>query len=103
MDTPIDFGAKYSVEGYDGVAFYLLGHVETCVQTEILVAHDEEGYPIYVLGQEDIVEEQLVRAVMVGDDKEYWIDVDDLTKLDDDDYCSSCGQIGCGHDGRIEI
>lgn len=36
---------------------------------------------------------------MVGDDRTFTFDVDDLSPLDDDDYCSECGQIGCrwGH------
>lgn len=32
---------------------------------------------------------------MIGDDVEYEFDVLELSPLDDDDYCSSCGQIGC--------
>lgn len=42
----------------------------------------------------------LVRAVMIGDDRPFAFDPDDLIELDDLDYCSECGQIGCGHDGR---
>lgn len=34
------------------------------------------------------------------DDREHIIDVIDLRKLNDDDYCCICGQIGCWHDGR---
>jgi hypothetical protein len=37
----------------------------------------------------------MVEAIMVGDDRVHIVDVDDLTKLDDDDYCHSCGQIAC--------
>jgi hypothetical protein len=33
--------------------------------------------------------------VMVGDDRKHHIDLHDVTSLDDDEYCSECGQIGC--------
>jgi len=41
-----------------------------------------------------------VIAVMVGDDRQFSFDPDDLTPLDDDDFCHECGQVGCCHDGR---
>jgi len=36
-------------------------------------------------------------AHMVGDDKTFHVDRHDLVPIDDDDYCSGCGQIGCTH------
>lgn len=33
---------------------------------------------------------------MVGDDRTFTFDVDDLSPLADEEYCGSCGQIGCG-------
>lgn len=36
-----------------------------------------------------------VHAVMIGDDAEWVLNADDLTPLGEDDYCSSCGQVGC--------
>ena len=41
-----------------------------------------------------------VLASMVGDDQAFAVDIEDLEIIDDKDYCSSCGQIGCTHDGR---
>lgn len=38
-----------------------------------------------------------IKAHMVGDDRPFNFDASDATVLDDEDYCSSCGQIGCGH------
>lgn len=32
---------------------------------------------------------------MVGDDRVHLVDPDDLTKIEDDDYCHECGQVGC--------
>ncbi len=89
---PIDFSARYSVAGYDGIAFYLRGHA-----VESIAELDEYGDCI---GGYDAEDTGFVRAVMIGDDREHIVDIDDLTMIGDDDYCSQCGQIGCTHDGR---
>lgn len=34
-------------------------------------------------------------GVMVGDDREFLVDFEDVELIDDDDYCGGCGQIGC--------
>jgi hypothetical protein len=34
---------------------------------------------------------------MVGDDRLYEIEIEDIEILDDDEFCGGCGQIGCGH------
>lgn len=83
----LDMDARYAVAGFDGVAFYLRGYVETADE-----ATEWTG--------ELVADYEQVRAVMVGDDREHIVSVDDLTPLEDDDYCGQCGQIGCGHDGR---
>lgn len=41
-----------------------------------------------------------VLVVMVGDDVRTAVDPEDLTPIEDADYCSECGQIGCTADGR---
>lgn len=38
----------------------------------------------------------IVRAVMVGDDRVHEVAISDLIPLADEDYCSGCGQMGCG-------
>lgn len=84
---PLDLSAHYTVDGYDGIAFYVRGYVEDAdADTEWT------GEPI--------TDYERVRAVMVGDEREHILDVSDLTKLDEDAYCHECGQIGCTHDGR---
>jgi hypothetical protein len=35
-------------------------------------------------------------VVMIGDDYKWHVGIDDVHEIDDDDYCSGCGQIGCG-------
>lgn len=88
----IDFDARYSVAGYEGIAFYLRGYVEHVVESEVY----HEDADLYEYVPMLVVDDQNVIAVMVGDDREHIVDVDDLTKIDDEDYCSGCGQIGCG-------
>lgn len=58
------------VDGYRGVAFYVRE-----------------------------VEDDRAKVVMVGDDRVHDVDVDDCEELDEEDYCHSCGQVGCTHDG----
>ena len=85
MDTKtIDLDGRYSVAGMPGVAWYLTGYVS------------RETPDTWWDGITEI-DDSLVKAVMVGDDRVHEIDVDDLTLIGEDDYCSSCGQIGCGH------
>ena len=79
----LDMDARYRVAGYDGIAFRLLGYKET--RTE---EFEWTGEPE--------IDTDYVRAVMVGDDHVYVVDVDDLTPLEEGDYCPGCGQIGCG-------
>jgi len=41
-----------------------------------------------------------ILAHMVGDDRTFAFDPDDLEPLDDLAFCAECGQVGCCHDGR---
>lgn len=82
----LDFDARYAVESYPGIAFYLRGYVMT----------RDADYDWTGIEDED---HSFVRAVMVGDDREHIIDVDELRALEDEGYCHVCGQIGCDHDG----
>lgn len=73
LGTPsVDMDAHYRVSGYGAVAWYLVGFESS----------------------------QIVRAIMVGDDRVEMIDVDDLEQIGEMDYCAECGQIRCTHDGR---
>ena len=73
----------YRAKGYDGVAWYVYGwETEPDEDTEWTGIEERTGRVI---------------AVMVGDDRRFIFDTDDLTPLADDEYCGSCGQIGCGH------
>lgn len=77
----------YAVEGYRGVAWRVYGW-----ETE--PDHDTDWTGI---------EERTGRvvAVMVGDDRRFTFEPDELTILPEDEFCHECGQIGCTADGRI--
>jgi hypothetical protein len=39
------------------------------------------------------------RIVMVGDDAKHLAELSCLTRIEREEFCGECGQIGCGHDG----
>ncbi len=83
----LDFDARYSVDGMPGIAWYLVGYVQRKTEDTWWDGIHEE-------------DRDWVVAVMVGDDRYHEIEVSELTPLDELDYCASCGQVGCTHDGR---
>jgi len=82
VDNAAFSAVAYSVAGYRGVAFHVLGW-ETAPDADT----EWTGY-----------EERTgnVLAVMVGDDYRHSVDPSDLTPLSSREYCRDCGQIGCG-------
>jgi hypothetical protein len=97
VEDGIDFDARYTVRGQSGIAYWLLGW-EAEQRPMICFGEDEDGTEVEI---EDWSETELVRsgdnvvAVMVGDDRRWVIDKDDLTLISEDDYCHECGQVGC--------
>ena len=90
----LDLDARYRVDGWPKVAVYISGYVRTPlvdVQTGELVRNwlgeCDEAYD---------VDRTRVLVVMVGGNREHEVDVEDLVPISDDEYCSCCGQIGCG-------
>ena len=53
-----------------------------------------KGIAFQVISQ-DSYPDKLI-CVMVGDNRPFSFYEEDLESLDEDRYCSSCGQIGCG-------
>ncbi|MCP5117483.1 MAG: hypothetical protein GY953_42210 [bacterium] len=80
-----DEGQRYTVAGrhWSGIAVWVDGP-----ETELDADSEWTGFSIPT-GR--------VLVVMVGDDKRHAVDVEDLTPLDDEDYCGTCGQVGCAH------
>lgn len=74
-------GQAVAVEGYRGVAFRVTG-LET--------APDEDTHWTGIEPETGRVE-----CVMVGDDRVHAVEPDELTLIDEDDFCPGCGQTGC--------
>jgi hypothetical protein len=103
----IDFDARYTVDGYPGVAFRLKDYARTeQYEGDVVVCDDEEcdhglSEMCWAVGDTSLVYDLgFVIGVMVGDNREHTIDVTSLTKINDDDFCGGCGQVGCAADGR---
>ena len=84
-DAP-EYDSAYTVEGYRGIAWRIWGwQTEPDADTVWTGMENRTG--------------QLV-CVMVGDDRAFLFDPDELTPLDELAYCGSCGQVGCTHGGH---
>ena len=102
--TTIDLDAHYSVKGYRGIAWYLIGYATEWTEErwEFIGGPDDdtEDEANYVYDEpEEIEDHSRVRAVMVGDDRVFTFDVDELEEIPEEAFCHECGQIGCTHDG----
>jgi hypothetical protein len=86
-NTDFDFTRTYKREGFEGIAWRAYGYV---------MERDED----YDWSGIETPNHDWVIASMIGDDVEFHVEVVTLTAIEDDDYCSGCGQIGCTHDGR---
>ena len=75
----------YTVVGYCGIAWYVFGW-----ETEPTEDTEWDG-----------IEARTGRVIcrMVGDDRDFSIELGDITPLAREEYCGVCGQIGCSHDG----
>lgn len=97
-----DFDAIYSSSEYPGIAFRIDKYYSSWSDPAwILMCDDldcdhESEWCYQLEDSEEITDETQVIGHMVGDDHEYVLDVSELTELSDDDFCGSCGQIGCG-------
>ena len=80
-DDTLHEGQVCKVTQYGGVAFHAFGWI-----TE----PDEDTEWSGIESRTD-----RVLCVMVGDDREFSIDIDDIEPLEREDYCGECGQIGC--------
>ena len=75
----------YRVRGYEGIAWRILGW-----ETEPDEDTEWSGYEVRT-GR--------VLAIMIGDDRRFAFDPDEVSPLKRSEFCSECGQIGCAHGG----
>ncbi len=76
------------VAGYRGIAWNVLGAEEV---------EDEDTYWTGYTSQTG-----KLRCVMVGDDRVFSFDPEDIEDIEDHEYCPGCGQIGCNAYGVEE-
>lgn len=94
----IDNG-RFKVVGWEGIAFYIHGWPQKAVPLSSYYAETDDGDVIEEIDEWEYVDDPdsgLIEVVMVGDDKVHTVDVSEITLISDDEYCSGCGQIGCG-------
>lgn len=84
-DATFNAPAYVEVRGKHKIAWYVLGW-----ETEPDEDTEWSGYEVRT-GR--------VVAIMVGDDRRFTFDRDELKPLEREEYCGECGQIGCAHDG----
>jgi hypothetical protein len=85
VPAEFDFTARYAVDSYGGIAFYAVSYERVCDE-------DFEWTGIETENRERVV------MMMVGDDRPFTFGIDEVTVIEDEDYCSECGQIGCKGD-----
>jgi hypothetical protein len=87
----IDFDAHYKVDGHKGISFYLLGWFAEHELNHIYDEDDNNGFELELEPNYNYVV-----AVMVGDDRKHKVAIEDIELLGEEEFCRSCGQIGCG-------
>jgi len=80
-DAPEYNADAYTVAGYEGIAWHVWGW-----ETKPDKDTEWSGYEVRT--------GNLV-CVMVGDDRRFSVDPDDVAPISSEEYCASCGQIGC--------
>jgi len=108
----------YSIKGYEGMAWRVLGWDVEQVYEEYSdecgycrgSGYDEEedqncrncnGQGEFLRHDEEPTDRRtgFIVARMIGDDRNFVLDAGDVTPISREDYCGECGQIGCSHDG----
>jgi len=75
----------YTVDCFEGIAWDVLGwETEPTEETEWTGYAEKTGRVV---------------AVMIGDDRHFVFEPEDIHPLEREEYCGVCGQIGCCHDG----
>ena len=93
--SSLDMDAAYTVVGWPGVAFRIVGFPRRWEPYTALGECDSEYCDCHH-GEwvEDHASERII-VCMVGDDRRNEVDIDDLSPIEEADYCGCCGQVGC--------
>lgn len=93
-----DTDKAYTVKGYPGIAFRFYSWPMVWDPYLSLVQDDEGNEWEEDCGDGEWVEQEnsdRANFVMIGDDRVFTFDLTDVTALEDNAFCHSCGQIGC--------
>lgn len=90
-------GGYIAVKGYSGVAFWLDDWAKEVKDEMFSFIDDETGEVFWGWDEVEVVSDSMVECYMIGDDRKFVVDIQDLTPININDFCGSCGQIGCGH------
>ncbi len=94
----VDFGMYVSHESYRGIAFWVDDWARSLEEQYVeYIESDDSGEVFFGWEEVEVISNSVVECYMVGDDKMYKFDIDELTAVNVNDFCYSCGQIGCGH------
>jgi len=97
-----DFEPAYRAYGYGAIAWRVTGYAQEWTQEEWVYCGegDEDDESNYFYNEPEQYDDTTrVVAHMIGDDRDFTFDVDDMEPIAREDYCGQCGQIGCAHDG----
>lgn len=102
-EKPFDFNAVYTVHGYGGIAWHAYRYAQReipeswtfdCIDPEAHIYDDDHSSACYIYNEPEMVDDtDQVVCIMVGDDREFVFDIDDLTEINEDDYCPGCGAV----------
>ena len=95
----LDMTATYQCKGFNGIAVRIAGYPQVWSADTVTCVDDDGNEWEEECGGEmvDDTDSGDVMIIMVGDDKKHRVSIDDLTEINEEDYCFECGQIGCGH------
>ncbi len=93
VNTEFDFTKRYRVDGWGGIAWYVTEYDSS--QELVSDYYEDDDGSVNYAEWEEVVDKSRVKCVMVGDDRVFTFGIDELTPLEEDEFCPECGQIGC--------
>lgn len=102
MSATIRIGDTVRVEGHGAVAWHVDAYATEWTEEKWEYIpewgpEDDQDSWAY-LEPEQIEDSTRVDCHMIGDDRTFTFELDELVPLAREDYCGECGQIGCTHD-----
>lgn len=94
----VDFGQYVTTKDYVGIAFWVDDWAKDIKEEYVEYLESGDSGEVFFGWEEvEVISDSVVECYMVGDDRMFKFDIEDLTIVDVNDFCGSCGQIGCGH------